>query len=60
MCANTALSPQVAIAELGLQRIFGAALANLVKEEGLDLKGLMAKYRLRVEASEAQRLFGKE
>ncbi len=58
LCRNRQETPQGAVRRLGLEKISGASLENLIKKENLDFKGLMSKYRLRVEASEAQELFG--
>jgi len=60
MCADGAATPESAVAKLGLSKITGKALTALIKGEGFDFKTLMAKYRLRVEASEAQQVFGKK
>lgn len=56
MCKDAAATPQSAAASLSLQKITGKALAKLISEENLDLAALMAKYRLRVDAIEAQLL----
>lgn len=60
MCLNGSVSPQEAAKKLSLEKITGKALAKLIADEKLDLKGLMAKYRLRVDASEAQALLKKK
>jgi len=41
-----------AVKELKLQKISGAELRKLVEKEGKDMRKLMAKYRLRVDAKE--------
>jgi hypothetical protein len=41
---------------LGIRKITGPALEKLISEEKLDLKALMSKYRLRVDATEAGEL----
>lgn len=56
MCADASATPKKAAEKLNLSKITGKALAKLVEEEKLDMKGLMAKYRLRVDAAEAQEL----
>ena len=56
MCAEKGGTPEAAVAKLGLSKITGKALAKLISNEKLDLKGLMSKYRLRVDASEGQEL----
>ncbi|HIH19564.1 TPA: Glu-tRNA(Gln) amidotransferase subunit GatE [Candidatus Micrarchaeota archaeon] len=57
MCRNPALGPEDAARELNLEKITGKALEKLISDEKLDLKGLMAAYRLRVDATEAQEIF---
>ena len=59
MCNKTEATPQSAATSLSLQKITGSALAKLIGEEKLGLAGLMAKYRLRVDAGEAQLLLKK-
>ena len=59
MCSGIEATPQSAAASLSLQKITGGTLAKLIDEEKLDLAGLMAKYRLRVDASEANGLLKK-
>jgi glutamyl-tRNA(Gln) amidotransferase subunit E len=56
MCKETKATPQSAAASLSLQKITGSALEALLNAEKLDLAGLMAKYRLRVDATEASAL----
>ena len=53
MCSDPAATPQSAADKLGLSKITGKALAKLIADEKLDFPRLMAKYRLRVDASEA-------
>jgi len=59
MCENKAASPAEAAKSLGLETLSGAALEKIIREEGLSLPSLMAKYRLRVDAQEAAILFSK-
>jgi len=59
MCMNSEASAQSAATSLSLQKITGSALAALIDEEKLNLAGLMAKYRLRVDAAEANELLKK-
>lgn len=59
MCKERGISAEEAIANLGLERISGKALQKLIEKERLDLKMLMAKYRLRVDAAEAELLLKK-
>jgi glutamyl-tRNA(Gln) amidotransferase subunit E len=59
MCREKGATPQGAVAKLGLQKITGKALSKLIQDGKLDFKALMAKYRLRVEAVEAQGIFKK-
>jgi len=59
MCKGGELAPQAAAKSLSLEKISGSSLAKLIGEEKLDLAGLMAKYRLRVDAGEAQELLKK-
>jgi glutamyl-tRNA(Gln) amidotransferase subunit E len=56
MCKDAQATPQAAAQKLGLEKITGKALAALIEEEKPDLPSLMAKYRLRVDAAEAQSL----
>lgn len=56
MCKEKGITAEEAISNLGLERISGKALERLISEEKLDLKMLMAKYRLRVDAAEAVKL----
>jgi len=56
MCEDRNAAPKDATAKLALQKITGRQLAKLISDEKLDLKGLMSKYRLRVDAAEAQEL----
>ncbi len=60
MCSGKAATPEEAVAALGLSKISGQSLARLIAGEKLDFKGLMSKYRLRVDAAEAQELLKKE
>ncbi|MCX6770003.1 MAG: Glu-tRNA(Gln) amidotransferase subunit GatE, partial [Candidatus Micrarchaeota archaeon] len=60
MCSNQNTTPAASAEKLGLSKITGKALEKLIKTEKLDLAGLMAKYRLRVDASEAQQIIGKK
>ena len=59
MCGDAKATPDSAAAKLGLQKITGKALSKLISGEKSDMKSLMAKYRLRVDASEAAGLFKK-
>lgn len=59
MCREQALAPEQAAKKINAERISGKALEKLVKDEKLDIKGLMSKYRLRVDAAEAQEIFKK-
>jgi glutamyl-tRNA(Gln) amidotransferase subunit E len=59
MCKNASATPKSAAAALQLGKITGKDLARLVSEESLNFASLMAKYRLRVDAWEAQLLFKK-
>jgi glutamyl-tRNA(Gln) amidotransferase subunit E len=56
MCKEIAITPKDAAHKLGLGKISGNSLAKLIDAEKLDLASLMAKYRLRVDAQEAQAL----
>ncbi|MCX8197447.1 MAG: Glu-tRNA(Gln) amidotransferase subunit GatE [Candidatus Micrarchaeota archaeon] len=56
MC-NKKTTVKQAVEQLGLRKITGEQLANLVKKEGLGFAQLMQKYRLRVDAAELQKLF---
>ena len=60
MCKESALAPADAARKLSLEKISGSSLAKLINEEKLDLAGLMAKYRLRVDAAEASELLKKK
>jgi len=57
MCEGAAVSPEEAAAKAGAERISGALLSKLIAEERLELPALMAKYRLRVDAAEAQEIY---
>ncbi|MFA6489694.1 MAG: Glu-tRNA(Gln) amidotransferase subunit GatE [Candidatus Micrarchaeia archaeon] len=57
MCNDKGETPESAIAKLNLQKISGKSLAKLISDEKLDFSSLMAKYRLRVDAAEAQEIF---
>ena len=59
MCKDAQATPQSAADSLSLGKITGKALETLVISEKLDLPSLMAKYRLRVDAAEAQELLKK-
>ena len=59
MCKEKDETPESAVTALHLQKISGKALAKLISDEKLDFPGLMAKYRLRVEAAEAQAFYKK-
>jgi len=59
MCKSAETTPQSAAASLSLQKITGSKLAALIGAEKLNLAGLMAKYRLRVDAAEASALMKK-
>lgn len=48
-----------AVEELGLRKISGKELENIVKECNFDMKEVMRKYRLRVESDEVQRAIAK-
>ena len=54
MCKDAGASPEQAMKKIGAERISGQALEKLIKEKKLDFKGLMAKYRLQIDAQEAQ------
>jgi len=56
MCKDAAAKPETAAHSLSLEKITGKALASLIEKEKLDLPALMAKYRLRMDAQEAQGL----
>ncbi|MCX6771375.1 MAG: Glu-tRNA(Gln) amidotransferase subunit GatE [Candidatus Micrarchaeota archaeon] len=60
MCRDASATPQSAATSLSLQKITGSALAALIEREKLDLAGLMAKYRLRVDATEASEIIKKK
>ncbi len=60
MCSDASTSPEAVAKKLGLEKITGKELTKLIAGEKLDIKGLMAKYRLRVDASEAQGLLKKK
>lgn len=49
-----------AVEELGLQKISGKELEKIVKECGYEMKQVMVKYRLRVEADEVQKAIAKK
>jgi len=59
MCKKPGATPQSAVSSLSLQKISGSELAALIADEALDLPSLMAKYRLRVDAAEANELLKK-
>jgi len=59
MCKDGAAAPKDAAQKLGLEKISGSSLAKLISEEKLDLASLMAKYRLRVDAAEANGILEK-
>ncbi|MCX8194545.1 MAG: Glu-tRNA(Gln) amidotransferase subunit GatE [Candidatus Micrarchaeota archaeon] len=59
MCREPSLSPQEAAKKLGLEKLSGAALEEIIKKEGHDFKSLMAKYRMKIDAQEAQEIFKK-
>ena len=59
MCKDGAAAPKDAARKLGLEKISGNSLSTLIREEKLDLPTLMAKYRLRVDAGEAQLILKK-
>jgi len=48
------------VSSLNLSRISGASLKKLAEKEGNDLKAVMAKYRLRVDAKELAELLQKK
>ncbi|MFA5929976.1 MAG: hypothetical protein WC861_03780 [Candidatus Micrarchaeia archaeon] len=52
--------PADAALRLSLEKITGSALGALISGEKLDLARLMAKYRLRVDAAEADELLRKK
>ena len=56
MCKDAQATPQSAAKSLMIEKITGKALEALIQKEKLDIAGMMAKYRLRVDASEAQLL----
>ncbi|MCX8174657.1 MAG: Glu-tRNA(Gln) amidotransferase subunit GatE [Candidatus Micrarchaeota archaeon] len=56
MCASPQASALQAAKKLDLLRISGKELEALLQKEGGDFSSLMAKYRLRVDAQEAQEL----
>jgi glutamyl-tRNA(Gln) amidotransferase subunit E len=58
MCNEPGISAKDAVARLGVQKITGKALEKIILDGKLDMKGLMAAYRLRVDAQEAQKFFG--
>ncbi|MEM4554307.1 MAG: Glu-tRNA(Gln) amidotransferase subunit GatE [Candidatus Anstonellaceae archaeon] len=58
MCIHGS-TPAKAAEELQLKKITGVQLKQLIQQEGLDFKRLMEKYRLKVDAAEAQLLFKK-
>jgi len=59
ICKEGGATPQKAAASLSLQKITGKELSALIENEKLDLASLMAKYRLRVDAAEANGLLKK-
>lgn len=56
MCREQALTPEQAAKKINAERISGKELEALVRGEKLDMKGLMLKYRMRVDAQEAQEM----
>ncbi|VVB99305.1 Glutamyl-tRNA(Gln) amidotransferase subunit E [uncultured archaeon] len=60
MCLDRAAAVEAAVKAAGAEKITGKALEHLLKDEKLDFKSLMAKYRLRVDAQEAQEIFKKQ
>ena len=60
MCNDKGETPESAVAKLNLQKISGKSLAKLISDEKLDFPSLMAKYRLRVDAGEAQEIYKKK
>ena len=59
MCKDAKTTPQSATNALSLGKITGKSLTALIALENLDMPSLMAKYRLRVDAGEAQLLLKK-
>jgi glutamyl-tRNA(Gln) amidotransferase subunit E len=60
MCKDEDATPTFIAKELSLSKITGKDLLLLISREKLDMQGLMAKYRLRVDASEAQQILSKK
>lgn len=59
MCRDGAATAESAAKKLGVERITGKALLALLEKEKPDMKTLMARYRLQVDAQEAQELMKK-
>ena len=59
MCKDSKATAESAAKKLGVERITGKALQVLLETEKPDMKALMARYRLQVDAQEAQGLMKK-
>jgi Glu-tRNA(Gln) amidotransferase subunit E-like FAD-binding protein len=59
MCLDEGATPLSAAKKLGLTKLSGKELASIIEKEKLDFSSLMAKYRLRIDAAEAEALFKK-
>jgi glutamyl-tRNA(Gln) amidotransferase subunit E len=60
MCRDPSTTAMEAAKKLGVERIAGAHLKALIEKEKPDMKALMSKYRLQVDASEAAELMNKK
>ncbi|MCX6773268.1 MAG: Glu-tRNA(Gln) amidotransferase subunit GatE [Candidatus Micrarchaeota archaeon] len=59
MCRDSKATAESAAKKLNIERISGKALGALLEKEKLDMKALMTRYRLQVDAQEAQGLMNK-
>ena len=59
MCKDSGISAKDAAKKIGVEKISGKKLEALLKKEGANIASLMSKYRLRVDAQEAQELMKK-
>lgn len=59
MCKDGAATAESAAKKLGIEKISGKQLAELLKKEGSNFGTFMSRYRLRVDAQEAQELMKK-
>lgn len=60
MCRDSLATAESAAKKLGIEKISGKELAALLNSEGADFGSFMARYRLRVDAQEAQEMMKKK